>query len=399
MSTAPSPVWIQDPLLRCAEHDVFFGNQSLTELAASVGTPLYVYHGARIRENLQILRKALSRVGRPFRIRYALKCNRFGPVIDLIRAEGDIGIDACSPREVELALQHGFRPEEISVTAANFSNADLQVLAKHRIHLNSDTGSMARRFAAVAGSGASFGLRIDPPVPLQRDGGEKLNYVGSKFGIDLQELAAVHTIARRAGLDVNTLHVHCGWAMQEQHATAFAAAVDALVSAAAQLGGIRSLNVGGGLAPAQRVGDLPLSVETWSDILARRVGALPVDLECEIGTFIMANAGVLLTEVNTVELRRGQRWLGVNMGHAVNVYPYHYGLPLELIPLARPLAARVHRHQVGSNINEAGDLVARDVWLPVVEEGDLLALYCTGAYGSAMASNHCLRGEFTERLI
>ena len=393
------PVWSTDRLLRGVEGDVFFGGHSLSQLAVLHGTPAYVYQGDRIRENLGALRAGLNRVGRPYRIRYALKCNRYGPVLDLIRAEGDIGIDACSPGEVELALHHGFKPEEISVTASNLSNADLQALATHGVHLNSDTCSAARRFAARAGAGASFGLRIDPPVPLYRADGEKLNYIGSKFGIDPTDLDLAHATATAAGLDVNTLHVHCGWAMQEDHASAFETAVATLATAARRLQGIRSLNVGGGLAHPHLPTERPLSVKTWADILARQLGDLRVDIECEMGTYVMANAGVLLMEVNTVETRRGTHWLGVNSGHSVNVYPYHYGLALELIPVSRPLERPRRMYQVGSNINEATDLVARDAWLPEVHEGDLLAMYCTGAYGSAMASNHCLRGEVAEVML
>lgn len=399
ITNSTPPAWKDDPALRSVANDVYFGEHSLARFAAALGTPAYVYLGDRIRENLQILRQALRRTGRPFRIHFALKCNRFGPVLDLIRAEGDIGIDACSPREVELALEHGFTPQEISVTASNLSNADLAVLARHRIHLNSDTRSAARRFAALAHRGASFGLRIDPPAPLRRGGGEKLNYIGGKFGIHPEELAAAHDFARTVGLDVNTLHVHCGWALQKEHAPAFEAAVATLAAAATQLPGIRRINVGGGLAHRHSPRDRPLDVDTWSDLLTRHLGHLPVDIECEIGTFIMANAGLLLMEVNTVEIRRGTHWLGVNSGHSVNVYPYHYGLPLELIPVSRPREDPSLTYQVGSNINEAEDLVARDVKLPDMREGDVLAMYCAGAYGSSMASDHCLRGNFAEILL
>jgi len=396
--TGAGAAWRKDPLLTTEVRDLRLGDASLTELAARHGTPLYVYHSGRIRENIESLRAALRRVGRPFRIHYAMKCNRFGPVLDLVRAEGDVGIDACSPREVELALRHGFSPREISVTGSNLGNDDLSLFARHGIHLNSDTRSVARRFGAVA-PGASFGLRLDPPLSLERPDGDKLNYVGGKFGISRAELPEVYATAREAGLDVNTLHVHCGWSMQEAHAPVFDAAMRALAETFAEVPGIRTLNVGGGLAHPHRLDDQPMSLDTWSRIITQRLGHLPVQIECEIGTYIMANAGLLLMEVNTVEQRSGAHWLGVNAGHAVNVYPYHYGIPLELIPVNRPEAPITHRYQVGSNINESADLLARQAPLPELVEGELLAMYCTGAYGAAMQSNHCLRGAAPEVLI
>lgn len=393
--------WQSDPLLRPVADDIFFADRSLTELSTRHGTPLYVYSAGRVRENVDRLRSALATTDRPFTIRFAMKCNRYGPVLDLIRAERDIGIDACSPREVELALSHGFRADEISVTAGNLCNDDLRVLTHRGIHLNSDTASVARRYAAAAPTGArlSFGLRLDPPKPLDRAAGEKLNYVGSKFGIAPIDLQVVYKSAIACGLDVDTLHVHCGWAMQEQHADAFDAAMATLAETARMVPGIRRINVGGGLAHPHHAADQPMTIDIWAEILRRHFASLPVHLECEIGTYIMANAGLLLMEVNTVESRRGRLWAGVDAGHAVNVYPYHYGIPLEIIPVNAALELPVNQYQIGSNINEAADMIGRDVQLPQLDEGDLLAMYCTGAYGSAMQSDHCLRGNAAEVLV
>jgi diaminopimelate decarboxylase len=83
----------------------------------------------------------------------------------------------------------------------------------------------------------------------------------------------------------------------------------------------------------------------------------------------------------------------------VNVYLYHYGIPLELIPVNAALEPPALRYQIGSNINEAEDMVGRDQVLPELHEGDVLAMYCAGAYGAAMQSNHCLRGAAPELLI
>jgi diaminopimelate decarboxylase len=396
-----SQVWRQDSLIQPVSGDVTFDGHSLRSLAAVHGTPLYVYSGARIRANLSRLREALASTGRPFTIRFAMKCNRFGPVLDLMRDAGDIGIDACSPGEVDLALRHGFQPDEIGITAGNLSNEDLAALAHYGVHLNSDTASVARRFAAQPAANAprTFGIRLDPPQPLVRLDGEKLNYVGSKFGVSRADLPAVYNAAVDGGLSVDTLHVHCGWGMQQQHAEAFDAAMAMLAATAAALPGIRRINVGGGLSHPVNAADQPLDIATWAQILSKHFGRTSLSLECEIGTYIMANAGLLLMEVNSVEMRRGTQWAGVNSGHSVNVYLYHYGIPLELIPVNAALEPPAHRYQIGSNINEAEDMVGRDQVLPELHEGDVLAMYCAGAYGAAMQSNHCLRGAAPELLI
>jgi diaminopimelate decarboxylase len=86
----------------------------------------------------------------------------------------------------------------------------------------------------------------------------------------------------------------------------------------------------------------------------------------------------------------------VDAGHAVNLYAAHYGLPMEIAHVARPLAPAVSEYSVAGNINESNDVFAEDVWLPELREGDFLALLPAGAYGSSMASDHCLRGGAAE---
>ncbi|MFM2128562.1 MAG: diaminopimelate decarboxylase [Pseudomonadota bacterium] len=83
----------------------------------------------------------------------------------------------------------------------------------------------------------------------------------------------------------------------------------------------------------------------------------------------------------------------------MNVYAAHYGLELEIVPVADPMAPAVVATNVAGNVNEAGDVFARNRMLPALREGDLVALLPAGAYGSSMASNHCLRGSFAEVLV
>jgi diaminopimelate decarboxylase len=104
---AGNGLWWERPDLRYVDGELQFGGRRLAALAAE-GTPAYVYRAGRVRENLGRLRAALDRAGVPHDAYFALKANRFGPLLDALRAEGRCGIDACSPAEVELALAHRF---------------------------------------------------------------------------------------------------------------------------------------------------------------------------------------------------------------------------------------------------------------------------------------------------
>ncbi len=371
----------------------------LEALARAHGTPLYATGAPTIRRRLAELRQALAATGRPSAIHYAMKANRFRPLLETIRAEGDIGIDAASPAEVALALEVGFRPDQVSVTAGMLSDRDLRTLVAQGVHLNLDTRSVIRRYAAIPGHRRAIGLRLDPAVATSWGGEARLAYGNSKFGVLPNEIEDVAALAKAMGLTVDTLHVHPGWGLPDSAAPALAAVFARMASLASALPSVRTVDVGGGLGWRHREADRPLQPAAWSALLTEAFGDTALRIACEPGTFVAAPAGVLIVEVNTVEVRGGKTWIGVDAGHNVNVYAAHYGIPHAIVPVDRPLAEPEIEVEIAGNINEANDVFARGCPLPAVREGDLLAFLPAGAYGASMASNHCLRGTFAEVLI
>lgn len=365
--------------------------------ARHLGTPCYLYRRKPIRERLAQLREALGCLGCGARLLYAMKANRHPDVLACVRADGTVGIDASSPREVALALAAGFDAAEISVTAGMLSDRDLASFVRAGVHLNLDTLSAIRRYGAIAPAGTGIGLRLDPGPLAGWGGNPRLAYGGGKFGLAEAAVPAAVEACRAAGLAIDTLHIHCGWNLQRAALPAFERALAMLARLAGDLG-VATINVGGGLGIRFRPDDDPLPIEDWAAALARHLAPLGRTVACEPGTFVVAEAGVLVAEVNTVEQRGPTTWIGVDCGHNVNVYAAHYGIPLRIALLgARPGGLR--RYAVAGNINEANDVFAVDVPLPEVREGDLLAFVPAGAYGSSMASDHCLRGWPAEAMI
>jgi diaminopimelate decarboxylase len=375
---------------------------SLDEVAARHGTPTYVYGRASLGRRFAELRAALSTLGRPFTVRFAMKSNRHPEVLAAVLAEGDVDLDTCSPREAARGLEAGFPAERISLTAGMLSNRDLAAVAAAGVVPNLDTSSAIRRWAATPGrTTAAIGLRINPGVKVGWGGSPKLAYGDAKFGFDRERVWDAAREARALGLEVEELHVHLGWGMQEADAAAAEEGFARLAAACREVGGISRVNVGGGLCWPQREEDRPLSLARWVEAIGAGLASLPpeVRLVCEPGTWITAAAGVLLVEVTTVERRERATWVGVDAGHAVNVYAAHYGIPLFFVPVRgprRPLGLRVN---IGGNINEANDVFAMDVAFPEVSEGEVMALWPAGAYGASMASDHCLRGQPGEVVV
>jgi diaminopimelate decarboxylase len=168
-----------------------------------------------IRRRFHELRTALAASGAPFWISYAMKANRFRPVLETVRQEVDIGIDACSPREVVLALEVGFTLAEISVTSVMRSNRDLAAYTAAGVHLNLGTCSALARWAATPGHSPRVGLRIDPEVSTGDGQDPRLAYAKGRFGFAPAAVPEVAQFAAVLGFKIDELRIHVGWGRQE----------------------------------------------------------------------------------------------------------------------------------------------------------------------------------------
>ena len=395
---ATSPWWLGDAL-SAGPRGLSLDGAPLADVAREHGTPVYAYGARTVRRRLGEIRDALRSAGVPFRALFAMKACRFGPLLQVIRSEGDVGIDASSPGEVEWALAAGFAPEQISVTASMLSDRDLQRFVRCQVHVNLDTRSALRRWAALPGRGRRVGLRVDPQVRVGWGDRPEFIYGESKFGFDPEAAIDAAAYAASLGLEVDQLHVHAGWGLQASAAPALAVAFARLAALARAIPSARVLNIGGGLGARYRPEDQPLSPAAWAALIREHLAPTGCTVACEQGTFVMATAGALVAEVNTVEERRSGTWVGVDAGHNVNCFPALYGIPLTIAKVAEPLAPPAAPVHVAGNINEANDVFARAVRLPPLAEGDLVAFYPAGAYGASMASEHCLRGLPAEVLV
>jgi diaminopimelate decarboxylase len=392
-------LWWERPDLRYEDGQLLFGGVKLAALAAD-GTPAYVYRAGRVRENLERLRAALDAAGVAHDAYYALKANRYGPLLDMLRAQGRCGIDACSPAEVELAIEHGFREEAISFTGHAVSDADLEVLrARPGVHVNCDAISTIRRLGARS-PGRRIGIRLNPGLGAGYN--ERLRYAGdkpTKFGIYPERFDEAMAAAQAAALTVDTLHFHVGSGYQGDALDV----LDRVLEGAGRIldahPAIRRLNVGGGLGVRMAETDAAIDLDRWAGIVARHARPRGLRVAVEPGDYLVKDAGLLLVQVNTVEDKAGTRFVGVDAGLGILNLLAYYRIPYVVAPLSPRPGARRERVTISGNINEAIDVLAEDVEVPALQEGDFLALVNVGGYGSAAASNHCMRGAYRESTL
>ncbi len=406
MSNTPRLWWERDDL-RYVGRELHLGGVSLDQAARAAGTPAFFYSASRVQANLRRLEGALATTGLRTSIKYAMKANRYGPLLTSMRLSGLCGIDACSPNELRHAIRCGFRASDISYTNTSVSEADLAVLARHpETWINCDSLSSIRRLARVA-PGREIGLRINPALGVGYGENQLLRYAGertSKFGIYREHFDEALALAAEVGLKVRGIHFHVGCGYLNGQLDAWREVLRECTKFLDKLPECRLVNLGGGLGVPHVATDRPLDLQRWSSIVRETFGGRGVEVWVEPGDYIAKDAGVLVLQVNTVERKRTTDFIGVDGGFNLAMEPAFYKLPCEPVPArlnADPAEAFFDARPVtiAGNINEALDLWAENVPLPAVREGDLLVMLNAGGYASGMGSDHCMRAQATEHLI
>jgi len=200
-------------------------------------------------------------------------------------------------------------------------------------------------------------------------------------------------------MTIDTLHFHVGSGYQGDALEVLEQVVHGVAKILDANPGIRRLNVGGGLGVRMTESDVPVDLARWASLIAEVAQPRGLRVAVEPGDYLVKDAGVLLAQVNTIEDKAGTRFVGVNAGLGILNLMAYYRIPYVVAPLCLRPGAPTGRVTISGNINEAMDLLAEDVEVAGLQEGDFLALLNVGGYGSAAASNHCMRGEFREVLL
>ena len=400
--------WERNDLAYDSEGFLLFAGQRAADLARASGAPAFFYSRARALAKMQTIRSALdmAELAR-HTLFYAMKANRFMPLLTGLAESRLCGVDVCSPAEITRALACGFREEDISFTGTSVSEADLDIICRHPgIMLNCDSQSMLRRVAARKVF-RRVGLRINPAIGVGYGNNQLLAYSGkatTKFGIYAEQFDETIRLAGKLGLEITRIHFHTGCGYLRDQLPVFENILKECAAFIAKLPGIEAINIGGGLGVRLTESDRELDLDEWAAVIKRQLGDFHAEIHAEPGDAIIKDAGILVLEVNTVEKKKDTLFVGVNGGFNIACEPAYYSMPSEVAPLClrapkEEAYAKCVPVTIAGNINEALDIWYRDIPLPELREGDKIALLNSGGYAGAMSSNHCMRGAFTERLL
>jgi diaminopimelate decarboxylase len=378
------------------------GGVSLDEIAAEVGTPVYVYHAGAIRSRYAALDGALAAV--PHRICFAVKANSTLGVLRVLRDAG-AGADIVSGGEMARALAAGFAPDRIVFSGVGKSDAELRGAVRARLgHLNVESHAELERLACIATEErirVSVGIRVNPDVTTDTHPYISTGKSGIKFGIPAdQVLTAAELVARHPMLELTTLAMHLG--SQLADTLPFRQGIVRLLQLAEELrtAGIESLRVidiGGGLA-IRYADEQVMDPEQFAAAVVPLLGPSGYTVYLEPGRFLVGSAGVLLTEVVYRKHSGGKEFVVVDAGMNDLVRPSHYQAYHEIVEL-QSTGRPTERVDVVGPVCETGDFLALDRELPGLVAGDRLAVLGAGAYGFVMASNYNSRPRPAEVIV
>ncbi len=387
--------------------ELYIDGVSARELATKFDTPLYVISERRIRENYNRLRNALTRNYQKIRIYYAAKANSNLSVLKILETEGSY-LDAVSPGEVSIALKAGFPPERILFTGTSVRNDELKFLVNSNVTVNVDSLSQLDRLLNMAVP-SLLSVRANPEI-----GAGHHNHVitagkHSKFGVWEEDALKAYETAKKAGVERFGIHMHVGSGVLDVEP--FVLALEKLLSIAKRVRDqvgveFEFIDMGGGLGVPYKPEDKELDLTLFSDtvlaLFKRRIDeyGLGKPFFCvEPGRYLVCDAGVLLTAVNTVKTTPFKKFVGVDAGFNTLIRPTMYGSYHPVLVANKLGSPEEETYDVVGPICESGDALARDRRLPKIEEGDLLAVLNAGAYGFAMSSQYNARPRAAEVLV
>ena len=401
-----TPQRLQKPLEN-RSGTLYFDGVSALELAEAFDTPLYVVSENRVRDNYKRLHSALTRNYEKIRVYYAAKANSNLSVLKILETEGAF-LDAVSPGEVFMALTTGFPAERILFTGTSVRNDELKFLADSNITVNVDSLSQLNRLLKIKVPEV-LSVRVNPEIGAGHHDHCITAGKNTKFGLWENDAVNAYKTAKDAGVERFGIHMHVGSGVLDFEP--FVLALDKLLSIAKRVHdevglSFEFVDMGGGIGVPYKPEDKPLDLSMFSEkvlsLFKRRVDeyGLGEPFFCvEPGRYVVCDASILLTRVNTVKATPFKRFVGVDAGFNTLVRPTMYGSYHHVLVANNLDAPEAETYDVAGPICESGDLLARDRRLPKVEEGDLLAVLNAGAYGYAMSSQYNARPRAAEVLV
>ena len=376
---------------------------ALETIAETCGTPVYVYSQTAVEDAYREFARALA--GLDAKICYGVKANANLAVIRTLARLG-AGADVVSGGELARAVAAGIGPSDIVFSGVGKTRDEMaQALTAGIGQLNVESEAELAALGEVAqglGATAPTALRVNPDIAADTADKIQTGRYEHKFGIPIEDAARVYEQGcRTPGIRMVGLAIHIGSQILDltPFRSAFAALADCVRGLRRAGLTVERLDLGGGLGIAY-IDETPPTLGDFADIVRDTVGALGCGIVVEPGRRLVGNAGLLLSRVLYSKETPEKRFVIVDAAMNDLLRPTLYRAEHGVVTVAaRAGGEETRRVDVVGPVCETGDYLARGVELPMLGEGDLVAIEGAGAYGAVMASQYNGRGLVGEVMV
>jgi diaminopimelate decarboxylase len=375
----------------------------IEDLVSKFGTPLYIYSYHTLISHFIKLREAFNEVN-PL-ICYSVKANSNVSILKALVDNG-AGLDIVSGGELFRALKAGCPAEKIVYASVGKTDGEIEEAIKRGIlffNVESvpELGNI-NRIAKKLKKVTNVAIRINPDVEPKTHKFITTGKLTNKFGIDFR--SAYDILLMRAdfpNIRVSGLHIHIGSQITES--SPFVAALAKVIHFVSQLKKegieLEYLNIGGGLGIVYD-NEQPQTAVKYAGTIVPLLKKTGLKVLMEPGRFIVGNAGILVTKILYIKATPKKKFIIVDGGMNDLIRPALYGAYHQIVPLhTTGLSSHTEKVDVVGPICESGDFFAKDRLLPVVKEGQYLAVMSAGAYGFSMSSNYNSRRRAEEIMV
>jgi len=382
-------------------NEFYCENVLLSKVAEQYGTPTYVYSRDAI--ELAYLAYANALEGRDDMVCFAIKANSNLAVLNVLARLG-AGFDVVSQGELERVLAAGGKAERVVFSGVSKQSVEIQKALEVGIHcFNVESEAELERInnvAAAMGKVAPISFRVNPNVDAGTHPYISTGLKENKFGIAIDEALRIYLhAASLKNVKITGMDCHIGSQLTE--IAPFMDAMDKLLQLIDELmiNGITiaHLDLGGGLGVCY-TDEVPPSAQEYIAAVLTKIGDRNLKLIFEPGRSIVANAGVLLTEVEYLKHNESKNFAIVDAAMNDMLRPALYSAYLDIVPLKINKQATQYCYDVVGPVCETGDFLGKDRDL-AISAGDLLAVCSSGAYGFTMSSNYNTRTRAAEVMI
>jgi diaminopimelate decarboxylase len=372
--------------------------QYLIALGQQFGTPLYVYHAEKIKEQYEKLTTAFSDSNTVFF--YACKALTNINILRYIHSLS-ANVDCSSINEVRLALHAGFTPNRILYTSNGIAFDEIAEAKELGVIINIDSLSNLEKFGQKYGHTYPVGVRLRPNIMAGGNLKISTGHDKSKFGIPVDQIDKVLALVSQYDLRIADLHIHTGSEIKD--VDVFVKGIEILFDLIPKFKELQFIDLGGGFKVPYKDGDGETNIGELASKVKRAFdnhpnpGNRPLQVWFEPGKFLVSECGFFITKVNVIKQTDAATFISVDSGFNHLIRPMFYDAYHRIVNVSNP-GGEPLRYSVVGNICET-DTFAWDRTINEVREGDYLVFYNAGAYGFEMSSNFNSRYKPAEVLV